>query len=365
MIFNRLFIFCIAFIIFQITVFSSNAYSQGGITEDKEFDLLLKEVLLRYISFNVPQEVKVGSETIKLEEKTLDEIKGMFNDIIDKIDGNGKRILYGDPLVPKSVLDIMDFSLEWWEKEAKIYGIMRREKEKGKDYLCRLIHAKVEARTSDPVPPHSLNLFSTFSGETANRFTEITKPDISPPNLPNLTWQYPMTETVTRIPFDKDGLFELSAWRPTKEINWKRDAKITAAAGGIAVVTGVLAYILNELSKPEIKEREVFVHDPSEDPPIFWTATALGEPRWKRPSIPSGIEVEEWGQHSDLQMWYPTPPTKTLEEVISSPSKWFRYGRDVSVVISVGSGAVSVGSTSYTIYKFFRSKFFPIKNFPE
>jgi len=58
--FNRLFIFCIVLIIFQYAVFIPHTSSQVEITPDQEFDILLKEVLSGFISFNLPIEKVVG-----------------------------------------------------------------------------------------------------------------------------------------------------------------------------------------------------------------------------------------------------------------------------------------------------------------
>jgi hypothetical protein len=259
--------------------------------------------------------------------------------------------LYGDELVQEDILDIKDFSLEWWKSYSKIYGIVNRDKIKGEEYLWKLVEAKAVAAPPEPLPPDPLYLFKPISKETRDEISPIPEPPIEPVPLPDLTWRYPARELVIKPPFDESGLFELSAWRNTKKISWKRDTLFAVAAGGAA-------YVLNRLSKSKFERTEDFAYHPSEGPkPIFWTATALGEPTWKRPLIPPGITLEEWRQRSDLQMWYPTPPINIIE-VEKKPPWYIPVGRDVSI-------AISVGYSSRAIYRFFRSKFFPIKDFPE
>ena len=328
----------------QYTVFIPYAYSQTVITQEQEFEILSKEVQVGFISFNVPLE--------KVRGKTLDEIKNMFDDIIDEVTGNGKRIIYGDELEPKDVLDIMDFSLEWWT-HSSIYGIMGRNPTQGKDYLCELIHSVGGLEPPPPVPPNPLDLFKPISREPRDEISQISRPNIIAPDLPNLTWRYPLEPTTDRLSVDLEGLFDLSAWRNTKNPtkHWKRNTLVAVAASGAA-------YILNRLSKSEFERTTDFAYHPSKGPePIFWTASALGEPTWKRPSVPPEITLEEWKQRSDLQMWYPNPPIAITE--IENKRPWYiPRGRDVSI-------AISVGFASRVAYGFFRSTFFPIKNFPE
>jgi len=341
--FKQLFMFCTVLIISQYAVFIPHSYSQTEITPEQEFEILSKEVQVGFISFNVPLE--------KVRGKTLDEIKNMFDDIIDEVTGNGKRIVYGDELVPKDVLDIMDFSLEWWT-HSSVYGIIGRNSIQGKDYLCRLIHAVAGAEPPPPVSPESLALLKPISREPRDEISQISRPNITAPDLPDLTWRYPLEQTTTRPSVDLEGLFDLSAWRNTKDPNknWKRNTVIAVAAAG-------LAYFLNSRCKSEFERTEDFAYHPSEgSKPIFWTASALGEPTWKRPSIPTDIALEEWKQRSDLHMWYPTPPIN-ITEIEDKPSWYIPRGRDVSIAIS---GVL----VSRVVYGFVRSTLFPIKNFP-
>jgi len=171
--FNRLFIFCIVLIIFQYAVFIPHTSSQVEITPDQEFDILLKEVLSGFISFNLPIEKVVG--------KTLEEIKRI--QIINEITGNAKRILYGEALVPEDVLDTMDFSLEWWNY-SQIYGIMSRNPIQGREYLYRLIHAVASAIHPTSLPPKPLDLFRPISREPRDDIK--IKTIIEPPPLTNI-----------------------------------------------------------------------------------------------------------------------------------------------------------------------------------
>ncbi len=336
--FNRIFAFCIVAIISQYVLAIPYAHSQGEMTQEQEFDILLKEVLLPgFISLDVPNFKEI-------QGKKIEEIKKII--IIDQIKGNARNILYGDELVPEDTLDIMDFSLEWWKTHSKIYGIMKDDKNKGEAYLWKLVQAKAGSEPPDPVPPNPLDLRKPISKKTRDEIPPITEPTIKPLALPDLTWLYPTKEPVAPS-YDGSGLFKLSAWRNTKEIHWKEDASVAMIAGGVA-------YLLSRLSKS--KEKKDFAYHPSEGPkPICWTACALGEPIWKRSPIPSGITLEEWRQRSDLQMWYPTPPIIIVED---KPSWYIPAGRDVSI-------AISTHYASRAVYSFFRSKFFPIRNFPE
>jgi len=352
MMFNRLFIFCVVLIMSQYATFIiPHAYSQEVTDQEletlreQEFEILKEDVLLGFISFDAPIE--------RVRELTLQQIKNMFNDIIDEVTGNGKSIIYGEPLVQESgdESDIMDFSLNWWES-SKIWNIMADNPTKGKDYLCRLIHALTGSVPPSSPPIPTLSLFNAVSIEPRDEVSQISRPNITPPGLPNLRWRYPLERTTTRPSVDLEGLFDLSAWRNTKNPNknWKRNTLIAVAAGG-------LAYLLNRLSKSEFERTEDFAYHPSEGPkPIFWTASALGEPTWKRSSIPADITLEDWKQRSDLHMWYPTPPIN-ITEIEDKPSWYIPRGRDVSI-------AISVGFASRVAYGFVRSTFFPIKNFP-
>jgi len=343
--FNRLFVFCTLLIISQYVVFTFNSYSQtAAITPDQEFEILSKEVQAGFISFGVPDSAR---------GKTLAEITATFSSIIGDVTGNARRIIYGEELVPKNVLDITDFSLEWWT-HASIYGIINRNKAQGEKYLCQLIYIGDPKSPKHLLPP-PLDLFEPVSRDSRDDINPIPMPDPSPPDLPNLTWQYPLEQIPVRPPDDfLEGLFELSAWRPTKNPNknWKRNMVIALASGGIA-------YFLNWLSQPEIEIKEDFVYHPSEGPnPIFWTASALGEPTWKRPSIPPGITLAEWRQRTDLQMWYPNPPHAVLKIEKEPTQAWYmRRGRELSFI-------VSVSFASRVTYGFVRAQFFPIKNFP-
>ena len=340
----RLFLFCIVLVIFQHTVVLLYANSsQSKLDLEQEFDILSKEVLLPgFISLNVPN-------IENLKGSTIDEVKAKVD--IDQITGNARNILYGEELAPEGPLDVMDFSLEWWKSHSNIYGIMNRDPDKGKEYLWRLVKDKIDVEPTPPSPPDLLYPQKRISKNPLDYSSQIEPPKIPPPDLPDLTWMPNPTKYQVTLKYDKDELFNIGEWRYMQKQNWKKDALVAITVGG-------LSYILNGLSKSKSKEIEVFAYSPSEGPkPRCWTAVALGEPIWNRPTIPPGITLEEWRQRPDLQMWYPTPPIITDTVIVYEPPGWVPVARNISIAISVFYGYRAV-------YKFFRSKFFPINKLP-
>ena len=286
-------------------------------TQDQEFDILLKEVTLGFISLDVPNFKDI-------QGKKPEEIKRIIT--IKQIKGNAKNILYGNELVTEP--DIMDFSLDWW-KYSKIYGIMVRDEDKGEEYLWQLLQAKTVAAPPDPLLPNPLeDFFKPISRKTQDKISPIPKPPEIPP--PDLTWRYPLGKPLPPS-YDGEKLSDLGIWYHPQEEKWWKDALVST----VALAAGLFLSRYSETI--EAVTEEEFAEWPPKAPGC-WTACAEGEPIYNRPTLPeTKMAIAEW-EKQNLARWYLTPGI--TERIISPERKsWTAYGRYIAFTVSIDFAA--------------------------